>query len=180
MTKTKKAFTLIELMVVVAIIAVLATLAVSNFTAATRRARNATRVSDIKTVATALETCANASDGTYHDMSTLTGTTATKGGGAGQTPYNKDHNPCLNDSVIPKVANYDYTFKKVTNAGRDAWVLCAQLEKVANWEGVGNSTIPANNNSMSYDPNTGAWNSLTKCGDPSVTPNCYFCVFNQQ
>lgn len=51
----KKAFTLIELLIVVAIIAILAAIAVPNFLEAQTRAKVSRAVSDMRTVATALE-----------------------------------------------------------------------------------------------------------------------------
>lgn len=53
--KIKKAFTLVELLVVMAIIGVLASLAVGNFRTAQARGRDATRKSDLKQIAHALE-----------------------------------------------------------------------------------------------------------------------------
>ncbi len=52
----KKAFTLIELLIVVAIIAILAAIAVPNFLEAQTRAKNSRVMGDLRTVATALET----------------------------------------------------------------------------------------------------------------------------
>lgn len=52
---TKKGFTLIELLIVVAIIAILAAIAVPNFLEAQTRAKVSRQVSNMRTVATALE-----------------------------------------------------------------------------------------------------------------------------
>lgn len=52
--KRKKAFTLVELLVVVSLIGVLATLVLANLNAARERARDAQRKSDIRNIQTAL------------------------------------------------------------------------------------------------------------------------------
>ncbi len=57
-TKTHSAFTLIELLMVVAIIAVLAAIAVPNFLEAMTRSKVSRAASDLRTVATSLETYA--------------------------------------------------------------------------------------------------------------------------
>src|SRR5690348_10425501 len=53
--RTKSAFTLIELLIVVAIIAILAAIAVPNFLEAQTRAKISAMKSDLRTVATGLE-----------------------------------------------------------------------------------------------------------------------------
>lgn len=62
---TRRAFTLIELLIVVAIIAILAAIAVPNFLLAQTRAKASRAVSDQRTIATALETYAVDSNGKY-------------------------------------------------------------------------------------------------------------------
>lgn len=62
---TRRAFTLIELLIVVTIIAILAAIAVPNFLLAQTRAKASRAVSDQRTIATALETYAVDSNGKY-------------------------------------------------------------------------------------------------------------------
>jgi len=70
MQKTKKGFTLIELVVVMAIIAVLASLMVAAIMAARKQATNTQRVGNLKTIETALETRSSKCGGKYMAAST--------------------------------------------------------------------------------------------------------------
>lgn len=63
MTRPAQGFTLIELLVVISIIAILSTIGMATFRIAQVRARDARRISDIKSIADALET--NFTDGVY-------------------------------------------------------------------------------------------------------------------
>ena len=65
MNKIKKAFTLVELLVVISIIGILATLTLASFTQAQKQARDTQRKSDIKQYQTLLESYANNNGGAY-------------------------------------------------------------------------------------------------------------------
>lgn len=55
MAKLKKAFTLVELMVVITVIAILMTIAIVSFTRIQKQARDTKRKADMRTIATALQ-----------------------------------------------------------------------------------------------------------------------------
>ena len=165
-----QAFTLIELMVVVAIIAILATLSVSNFSSATKRTRNSQRVSDIQTVAKALETCYDISTASY-GFSTSGGTDSSlvsiaAGATSATGPFSKSNNSCLNTDIVPK-GGKDYYYMR-NAASPQTYILCAELEQAGGWETVGtNKDKPS---SIAIPSN--------KCTATSGT--CYFCVVNAQ
>lgn len=71
----KKGFTLIELLIVVAIIAILAAIAVPNFLEAQVRSKVSRAKSDIRTMATALESYAVDNNGYPPDITTTDGRT---------------------------------------------------------------------------------------------------------
>jgi len=134
----KKAFTLIELMVIVAVIATLATLGVTNFTESTKKARDAKRMADIQAVAKALETCYDISSGIYG---------ANVGGFISGAAKNIDVGAiwdsstisCLGSPVKPSLTGKQYyvTLKDVTDGAKlGSFCTCAQMEKKEN----GNST----------------------------------------
>jgi type II secretion system protein G len=70
-----KGFTLIELLIVVAIIAILAAIAVPNFLEAQVRSKVSRAKSDIRTMATALESYAVDNNGYPPDITTTDGRT---------------------------------------------------------------------------------------------------------
>ena len=75
MWRSKRAFTLIEIMIVIAIIAVLAAILVPNFKRARSRGQLAACLSQCKSTATALEMYAVENDGRFPAGSGLTGLT---------------------------------------------------------------------------------------------------------
>ncbi len=179
MQQKKVGFTLIELMVVVAVIAILATLSVTSFSAAIKRTRNAGRQADIQAVAKAMETCYDVSSATYTGLSVQTGgnTTCAAGGvntadGFKNIVKNLNEAGCLNEQIISDMAqDFPYTATCQENAPQ-AFILCAKLEKVANWGSVGNWLgVTA--------PGLSATNLNTNpCVDGGEA--CWFCVQNQQ
>jgi len=169
--KGKTAFTLIELMVVVAVIAILATLGVANFSAAIKRTRNAGRQADIQAVAKALETCFDVRSGVYTSIPDSNETGALATDSVKGAPFYSASNTCLNNNILPKMANFPYTISYRGSTHPQLWVVCAQLEQVANWESVGNS-------------NVGSFSMTATSSLPDFSPcagtACFFCVKSQQ
>ena len=188
MTRKLQAFTLIELMVVVAIIAILATLSVSNFSTAIRRTRNTNRVSDIQAVAKAMETCYDAMTGLYSgftlaNASTSVGTTAkfhsySSTGAQDSSLFQKATLKCLNEDIVPTVADFNYSGDVVKSGGVESFYACAKLEQVDGWENVGNH----NSEVVTFQDVGGqiTW-TLNGCEDASTNANkCYFCAVGSQ
>ncbi len=65
MNKTRKAFTLIEMLVVISIIGILAAMAMVSFSSVQKQARDTTRKSDLKQYQTAIESYSNRNNGNY-------------------------------------------------------------------------------------------------------------------
>lgn len=193
MLKSSAAFTLIELMVVVAIIAILSTMGVANFSTAIKRSRNAVRQNDVIAVSKGLETCYDVMGAVYlkdkdgnpcvdkHYDSKYSGSGSSANGVfAADIKGDKDcQNRCLNADIVPTIANYDYTANVKKVEGVQKYIVCAQLERVGNWEGIGNSETNLADDSVSIDE---AIKKLADSGN-DCKPNgteCYFCVAAQQ
>jgi len=179
--KKRGGFTLIELMVVVAIIAILATLSVSNFSTATRRTRNSQRVSDMETVAKAMETCYDMASGQYKlGTANLTSVGWTNFASTASAPalFNKSNNTCLNQDIKPAVNGYNYYYTTIAQAAGTpgGFAICAELERVNGWESVGNSQTA--NFTRGAATTNFKWTLGTAC--TSSSNKCYFCVTNQQ
>lgn len=172
MKKQLKGFTLIELMVVVAVIAILATLGVSNFSAAIKRTRNAGRQSDVQAVAKALETCYDVPSGKYSSLgsSGIGSSVVAARDNPTSGPFAVDTNKCLNEDIVPDMVGYNYV-AWWQGTSPQKFVVCAKLEEVANWEGIGNS------NTSAFSTDAALKGSFTSCGS---TGECYFCAKNQQ
>jgi prepilin-type N-terminal cleavage/methylation domain-containing protein len=69
--KKRKAFTLVEIMIVVAVIALLAAMAIPNLLTARRTANEAAAKSNVQTIATAAETYAVTNNGIYPTQAQL-------------------------------------------------------------------------------------------------------------
>lgn len=134
-TKMKKAFTLVELLVVMSIIGVLAALAVGSFRNAQVRGRDATRKSDLKQIAHSLELF-YADYGRYpsatgtmiagcpFDPALQTGTACSWGSGSfsdGKTAYFKT---LPNDPSN----NQNYEYRIVAGSNNQKFQLFAKLE----------------------------------------------------
>jgi len=185
MARKQQAFTLIELMVVVAIIAILATLSVSNFSTAIRRTRNTQRISDITTVAKAMETCYDVMKGTYQINEDIAWTTFDADDDA-EGPFlrgsGEKENNCLNESIVPSVSGYLYGYQviKQTSAHPAAFKLCARLEQVDGWESVGNTEKPDDVTQLDVTKNF-AWDYTSTCKTVADGgTECWFCTVNSQ
>lgn len=77
--KNNKAFTLIEMLVVISIIGILAALAIFGMQNAFKNSRNTQRRSDLKQYQTALENYANANNSFYPSRTTTAACSATSG-----------------------------------------------------------------------------------------------------
>lgn len=124
MTRKRKGFTLIELMIVIAIIAVLAAVLVPNF----MRAREASRLtackSNLKNLSTAIETYSNDFNGLYPGSTDNSGNAAINNLGDGE---NNQAHPLVRDYVQKRVAcpttrSVDYRYR--LTGGTRYWIYC--------------------------------------------------------
>ena len=183
MYKRQKAFTLVELMVVVAIIAILGTMSVGNFSSAIRRTRNSVRVSDMQAVSKAMEVCYDALSGKYVGVNQNGGqnTEVKNKSSVSGTLFDVETNTCLNNSVIPSMENYPYSDKRIYDSGKnDLFVVCAKLEKVGGWETVANSGTDASGYSRQSSTNRLQALAIGSCTADADEGQCYYCIQNQQ
>lgn len=190
MLKNSAAFTLIELMVVVAIIAILSTMGVANFSTAIKRSRNAVRQNDVIAVSKALETCYDVmgakyfKDGAGNDCNDHYHSKAGSGGSTGVFVADVEgtspdcKNRCLNANIVPTLTEYDYTARVGLKESVQKYIVCAKLEKVGNWEGIGNSKDDLTEESNIGDAIAKLADSTNDCA--SDGDKCYFCVAAQQ
>ena len=179
MYKRQKAFTLVELMVVVAIIAILGTMSVGNFSSAIKRTRNSVRVSDMQAVAKAMEVCYDALSGTYSpitadaDNTPIDSNTPSGSGGI----FDSATNGCLNNNIRPSIKNILYHYSAQKTAPQK-FVVCAQLEAVGGVEAVANANaVPSKSSLSGTRPTYNAETCKTSTDDAS---QCYYCIYNQQ
>jgi len=134
----KKAFTLVELMVVIAIIALLTGILMTNFTSARSRGRDAKRVSDMGQIQLALtlffDRCQQYPASLPSDTSTIPcpGTSITFANYLAKVPT---------PTSEAGQSNYDY----VVNTNKDNYVLHAKLEASNNAVTSGLAPAPTSN-----------------------------------
>lgn len=107
----KRAFTLIELLIVIAIIGILATIVSVNYPSYIKRARDTQRKSDLKQYQVALENYANQHSSVYPISGTIALDSVTPG------------------PVDPEVSVSGYGYKYLSDADGLNYVIWAKLEK---------------------------------------------------
>lgn len=117
--KNIKAFTLIEMLVVISLIGILTTIALVSFGASQKQARDTNRKSDLKQYQTSLENYANINSGIYPIYATAT-TIPSSGGFC--TALNIGNCPLDSKNVTPLIYRY------ISNATGTNYVIWAGLE----------------------------------------------------
>lgn len=132
--QVNRAFTLIEMLVVISLIGILAGLALISFSSSQKQARDTNRKSDLKQYQTALETFANISSGLYASRGNLAGAYAFLCPDL-NTLLNPDIT-CIEDPKYSSDSTYTYYYNSDgTGSGTvtaTTYVLWAKLENKAN------------------------------------------------
>jgi prepilin-type N-terminal cleavage/methylation domain-containing protein len=121
MTKSKKGFTLIELVVVMAIIAVLAALMVAAISAARKQADSTQRMGNTKTLETAIETFSSKNGGKYPNTTQVTASDVSAAGGLMAFLQTTNGGNALSGAIT----GVDSLYKYVGNAGGTSYVMYA-------------------------------------------------------
>lgn len=120
MNKTKKGFTLIEMLVVVSLIGILSALALVSFTSSQKQARDVQRKSDLKQYQTLLENYANSNDGLYPIRASAVSADVT-------LCSDLDLTNCIAD---PKNVS-PYLYRYISDSGGVEYLLFGALENVS-------------------------------------------------
>ena len=131
--KIEKAFTLIEMLIVISLIGILAALALVSFGGVQKQARDTTRKSDLKQYQTALESYGNLVNGLYPSRTSIS--SAYSGLCADLNVNLEPDITCSEDPKIGVDPTY-YTYKYITDgtngtASATKYVLWAKLENSA-------------------------------------------------
>ena len=163
----QKAFTLIEVLVVVGIIGILASMGVASYTRALRNGRDARRKSDMRDVAAALEQYWAENDGQLPQQTAGQNAQAAFNSAVGKLKTGGSLN--VDVKPIGDASQYPNSYWAFTTNGTHAmtYVLCAktELETNANYK----NNAPCQSDSC-------ALTEVGKSGCSIGSGNCYFCV----
>lgn len=123
MKKINKAFTLIELLIVMAILGVLATFVIVNFTGAQARARDTRRKAEIRQYQTALEVYANANNSLFPSETTAINAVSMCASGGDLEDFS-----CQDDPHATNGWHYMYQ----SDAAGTEYILWGQIEMQSN------------------------------------------------
>jgi len=157
-THSKKAFTLIEVLVVVAIIGILASMGINSYIRALQNGRDARRKSDVDEVSKALQIYWTEHQGTAlaaHATTAVDWTVLTSNGYLDVDPTSKKLG-----------GGQDYTYAVWGEAGSQRFMVCEHLELP-----TGNSNaVAAERTSLTCDPSAAVASAADACW--------YFCATN--